>query len=184
MLRTPFLTSACGGVDFIDLNNRKQFKPMQNNKVARWACLGAWLVCSTVQAAAPQAQQSAEVPQIKVLQSIPSGQWELKTRSDPQADPYPPELGCMSADSIARDLLELVELMKMGQVCTARLTTNTDTLGVLELRCNQGGKTVLPAVMEFQRPTSGRVQVVSQLQMGTESMRMEQDYRWKGACLK
>lgn len=149
----------------------------------------AWVLGSVVVAhAGVQAASSAaaSVQDIRVLQSIPAGQWELTSRTEsasgPAGEPEAPELGCLSAKVVSRDLQELIEQVQAGQRCTVVLPSNTDVLGRLELRCQLGGKAELPVVMEFRRPAQDQVHVVSQLQMGGQSMRLVQDYQWKGAC--
>ena len=147
------------------------------------ALLGALLVAAPVQAAEP-AQAPGAVQSIRVLQSIPSGTWSMTSRSEPGGAEEAPQTGCLSAEMIARDLQELVEVVQAGQQCSVQLTRNTEELGVLELRCTQNGREFLPAVMEFRRPAPDRFESRSQLQMGARSMQLEQDYHWQGACLQ
>ena len=88
----------------------------------------------------------------------------------------------LSAEGLARGLQELVTTVQSEQGCTIQLTSNTDALGVLELRCPQDGRELVPAVMEFRRPAPDRLEVRSQLQFGPRFMHLAQDYQWKGAC--
>lgn len=129
-----------------------------------------------------QAAQGPTVQDIEVLKTIPAGQWELSSRVDHAAEATPPQLGCLSAERLAHDLQELVTMVQSEQRCTIQLTRNTDALGVLELRCPQNGRELVPAVMEFRRPAPDRMEVRSQLQFGPRSMHLAQDYQWKGAC--
>ncbi len=142
---------------------------------------GAWLVMCLLTGAV-QAAEGPTVQDIEVLKTIPAGQWELSSRVDHAAEATPPQLGCLSAERMAHDLQELVTMVQSEQRCTIQLTSNTDALGVLELRCPQNGRELVPAVMEFRRPAPDRLEVRSQLQFGPRSMHLAQDYQWKGAC--
>lgn len=141
----------------------------------------AWLAMCLL-AGAVQAAQGPTVQDIEVLKTIPGGQWELTSRVDHAEKATPPQLGCLSAEGLARGLQELVTTLQSEQRCTIQLTSNTDALGVLELRCPQDGRELVPAVMEFRRPAPDRLEVRSQLQFGPRSMHLAQDYQWKGAC--
>ena len=154
-------------------------KPVGRRLGAAGVAAGVLGLLLVVQAPALRAET---VQDIKALQTIPAGQWQLTSRTEGDATPAKPELGCLTSQVIARDLQELVEVVQGGQMCTVDLSTNTETLGVLELRCTRGGRTVLPAVMEFRREAADRFQVRSHLQLGEQSQQLEQDYLWKGEC--
>lgn len=145
--------------------------------------MGCWALASQAQVQTAPGETGA-VTQIQVLQDIPSGQWELRSRTEPASSDNAVEQGCITPQAIARDLQELVEMVQAGQLCSVQLPVNTATEGTLELRCQRDGKAFLPAVMTFTRPTKDRLHAESQLQMGAAGPRMllVQEYRYLGAC--
>lgn len=155
------------------------------SKPSQWLGWSIWLGCSAL-ALSAQAQpaEAGAVTQIQVLQDIPSGLWELRSRTEPAASEEAPEQGCITPQAITRDLQELVETVQSGQICSVQLPVNTASEGKLELRCHRDGKDSLPAVMTFTRPAKDRLHAESQLQMGATGPRMllVQDYRYLGEC--
>lgn len=145
--------------------------------------MGCWALALQAQVQTAPGEAGV-VTQIQVLQDIPSGQWELRSRTEPASSDNAVEQGCITPQAIARDLQELVEMVQAGQLCSVQLPVNTATEGTLELRCQRDGKEFVPAVMRFTRPAKDRMHAESQLQMGAAGPRMllVQEYRYLGEC--
>lgn len=115
--------------------------------------------------------------QLKVLQSIEPGLWQVRTRTEPApkqgAASSAPEQGCLTAQDIAEDLQAFLA-QDDSMSCKGLLQTNSDELAVLQLSCPVPSKEILrksaakqslfkapPAVIEVRRFSSTHFQVSS-----------------------
>lgn len=73
--------------------------------------------------------------ELKVLQSIEPGLWQLKTRFEPVRKPPAPESGCITPQGIAEDLQSFLSQGDDGMSCTGRVQVNTEELAQLQVSC-------------------------------------------------
>ena len=152
------------------------------------ALLSAGLCCANVQAQEPtqtpipagEAAASAKATgfeDLKVLQSIQSGLWQVSSREEPapkkDAKPRAPEQGCLSAQNVAEDLRAF--LMQEDEMsCKGQLQTNTDELAVLQVSCpapiakkkpaaQESFFRTAPSVIEVRRFSNTRFQVLTKI---------------------
>lgn len=141
-------------------------------------------------------QISAAAEQLKVLQAIEPGLWTMNTRLEPERSSQQPgsESGCLSPQSIAEDLQDLLNQESDGMSCTGRLQTNDEDMGVLQVSCPARSKKELqrsgrifqapPAVIEIRRLTATSFRVTSKAREGPRgtSVIQVQDYAREGDC--
>lgn len=143
-------------------------------------------------------QISATAEQLKVLQAIEPGLWTMHTRLEPgrsQPSSQPgPESGCLSPQSVAEDLQDLLNQESDGMSCTGKLLTNDEDLGVLQISCPARSRKDLqrsgrifqapPAVIEIRRLTATSFRVTSKAKEGARgaSLIQVQDYAREGDC--
>lgn len=89
---------------------------------------------------ADAATGGASLEQLKVLQSIESGLWQVSTRMEPApkagAMRQQPDQGCLSSQNVAEDLRAFLS-QEDGMSCKGVLQANTDELAVLQVICPQ-----------------------------------------------
>lgn len=146
----------------------------------------------------------AGVEPLKVLQSIEPGLWSLRTgyepepsRPQPRSAAQPPvqtDSGCLSPQSIAEDLQDLLSQESDGLSCTGKLLANDEDLGLLQISCPVRSKKDLqrsgrifqapPAVVEIRRLTAASFRVTSKARDGARGAGMVQvqDYEREGDC--
>jgi hypothetical protein len=158
------------------------------------------LVMCCAAASALQAQQpgqiSAAAEQLKVLQAIEPGLWTMNTRFEPERSSQQPgsESGCLSPQSVAEDLQDLLGQESDGLSCTGKLLANDEDMGVLQVSCPARSKKELqrngrifqapPAVIEIRRLTATSFRVTSKAREGPRgaSVIQVQDYAREGDC--
>ena len=140
------------------------------------AALAAGLGCAGAVWAQP-AVEDAGMAQLKVLQSIESGLWQVSTRTEPASKSggvqSAPEQGCLSPQNVAEDLQTFLA-REDGMNCKGLLQTNTDELAVLQVICpapaqparskpsvEQSLLKAPPAVIEVRRFSASHFQVIS-----------------------
>lgn len=143
-------------------------------------------------------QLLAAAEQLKVLQAIEPGLWSVSTRFDAAqtrpASQSGAESGCLSPQSIAEDLQELLSQESDGLSCTGKLLTNDEELGVLQISCPARSKKDLqrngkifqapPSVIEIRRLAATSFRVTSRAREGSRgaSVIQVQDYAREGDC--
>lgn len=144
------------------------------------AALAAGLGCAGAVWAQP-AVEDAGMAQLKVLQSIESGLWQVSTRTEPVSKSggvqSAPEQGCLSPQNVAEDLQTFLA-REDGMSCKGLLQTNTDELAVLQVICpapaqparskpsvEQSLLKAPPAVIEVRRFSASHFQVISRSAM-------------------
>ena len=152
------------------------------------ALLSAGLCCAHAQAQEPaqsltpagEASATAKATgfeDLKVLQSIQSGLWQVSSREEPapkkDAKPRAPEQGCLSAQNVAEDLRAFLT-QEDEMTCKGQLQTNTDELAVLQVSCpapiakkklaaQESLFRTAPSVIEVRRFSNTRFQVVTKI---------------------
>ena len=114
---------------------------------------------------------------LKVLQSIQSGLWQVSSREEPapkkDAKPRAPEQGCLSAQNVAEDLRAFLT-QEDEMSCKGQLQTNTDELAVLQVSCpapivkkklaaQESLFRTAPSVIEVRRFSNTRFQVLTKI---------------------
>jgi hypothetical protein len=141
-------------------------------------------------------QISAAAEQLKVLQAIEPGLWTMSTSFEPERAPSQSgsESGCLSPQSVAEDLQDLLSRESDGLSCTGKLLTNDEDLGVLQVSCPARSRKELqrsgrifqapPAVIEIRRLTETRFRVTSKTKEGPRGpgVIQVQDYAREGDC--
>ncbi|MDR0214510.1 MAG: hypothetical protein LBJ15_10960 [Comamonas sp.] len=140
------------------------------------AALAAGL-CGAGAVWAQPAVEGAGMAQLKVLQSIESGLWQVSTRTEPApksgSAQSAPEQGCLSSQDVAEDLQTFLA-PEDGMSCRGLLQTNTDELAVLQVICPTSAQPARhkpsveqslfkapPSVIEVRRFSASHFQVIS-----------------------
>lgn len=144
--------------------------------------LSAGLCCAHAQVQA-QAQAgeaaatatAAGFEELKVLQTIESGLWQVSSREEPapkkDAKPRAPEQGCLSAQNVAEDLRAFLA-QEDEMSCKGQLQVNTDELAVLQVSCpaplakkklaaQESPFHTPPSAIEVRRFSNTRFQVIT-----------------------
>ncbi|WP_162989667.1 DUF3617 family protein [Comamonas sp. lk] len=138
--------------------------------------------------------------ELKVLQSIEPGLWQLKTRFEPVRKPPAPESGCITPQGIAEDLQSFLSQGDDGMSCTGRVQVNTEELAQLQVSCpmpppqqRKAGKSeakqaemfkALPSLIEVRRwsPTHFTVLTKARALKSQPAFTLIQDYERQEDC--